>query len=436
MAFIYNKDEKGIKKALDIQLDEINDGLSRPIEIKSTKISKVGVLGSGLMGHGIAYVTALAGMRVVMIDTSQENIDKGIDRINAILNESLVKGFISKEKIQDVLSRINATVDYSQLVDCDLIIEAVFENRKLKAKIISDSEKFLASNGILASNTSSIPITSLSDSTINPEKFIGIHFFSPVHKMKLVEIIKGERTDSETLAKAFDYVLKINKVPIVVNDSRGFYTYRVFEKYTGEGMALLSEGNSAQAIETAGTNAGFPVGPLAVIDEISIELIAHIRDQTWHDLKIEGKDLPTGPWDSVIDFMTKEVKRTGRASGGGFYEYPKGKKKFLWPELNNYYPLSDNLLEEKEMIDRFYFIQVIETIKCYSEGVLTKVADANIGSILGWGFPSFTGGTLQFVNSYGMEDFKNRCKELSENYGERFSCPKLIDEMINNGETF
>ena len=254
--------------------------------------------------------------------------------------------------------------------------------------------------------------------------------------MKLVEIIKGERTDSETLAKAFDYVVKINKVPIVVNDSRGFYTYRVFEKYTGEGMALLSEGNSAQAIETAGTNAGFPVGPLAVIDEISIELIAHIRDQTWHDLKIEGKDLPTGPWDSVIDFMTKEVKRTGRASGGGFYEYPKGKKKFLWPELNNYYPLSDNLLEEKEMIDRFYFIQVIETIKCYSEGVLTKVADANIGSILGWGFPSFTGGTLQFVNSYGMEDFKNRCKELSENYGERFSCPKLIDEMINNGETF
>ena len=436
MAFIYNKDEKGIKKALDIQLDEINDGLSRPIGIKSTKTSKVGVLGSGLMGHGIAYVTALAGMRVVMIDTSQENIDKGIDRINAILNESLVKGFISKEKIQDVLSRINATVDYSQLVDCDLIIEAVFENRKLKAKIISDSEKFLASNGILASNTSSIPITSLSDSTINPEKFIGIHFFSPVHKMKLVEIIKGERTDSETLAKAFDYVVKINKVPIVVNDSRGFYTYRVFEKYTGEGMALLSEGNSAQAIETAGTNAGFPVGPLAVIDEISIELIAHIRDQTWHDLKIEGKDLPTGPWDSVIDFMTKEVKRTGRASGGGFYEYPKGKKKFLWPELNNYYPLSDNLLEEKEMIDRFYFIQVIETIKCYSEGVLTKVTDANIGSILGWGFPSFTGGTLQFVNSYGMEDFKNRCKELSENYGERFSCPKLIDEMINNGETF
>ena len=436
MAFIYNKDEKSIKKALNIQLDEINDGLSRPIDIKSTKISKVGVLGSGLMGHGIAYVTALAGMRVVMIDTSQENLDKGINRINAILNEALVKGFLSEEKIQDVLSRINATVDYSQLVDCDLIIEAVFENRNLKAKIISDSEKFLASNGILASNTSSIPITSLSDSTIKPEKFIGIHFFSPVHKMKLVEIIKGERTDSETLAKAFDYVIRINKVPIVVNDSRGFYTYRVFEKYTGEGMALLSEGNSAQVIETAGTNAGFPVGPLAVIDEISIELIAHIRDQTWHDLKIEGKDLPTAPWDSVIDFMTKEVKRTGRASGGGFYEYPKGKKKFLWPELNNYYPPSDTLLEEKEMIDRFYFIQAIETIKCYSEGVLTKVADANIGSILGWGFPSFTGGTLQFVNSYGMQDFKNRCEELSENYGERFSCPKLIDEMINNGETF
>ena len=423
-------------KAIQLQLDEINDGLSRPPEIKPTKTSKVGVLGSGLMGHGIAYVSALAGMQVVMTDTSQKNIDKGLNKIKTIIDRACDKGLFSKKKGQDIISRINATVDYSELGGSDLIIEAVFEDRNLKAKVISNSEKFLESNGILASNTSSIPITSLSNNTINAKKFIGIHFFSPVHKMKLVEIIKGEKTDPETLAKAFDYVVKINKVPIVVNDSRGFYTYRVFEKYTGEGMALLSEGNSAQSIESAGNKAGFPIGPLAVIDEISIGLIAHIRDQTRQDLKIEGKDLPTNPWDNVIDFMTKKVKRTGRASGGGFYEYPKGERKFLWPELNNHFPLSNELLEEKEMIDRFYFIQAIETIKCFEEGVLTKVVDANIGSILGWGFPSFTGGTLQFVNTYGFQEFKNRCKELSDNYGKRFSCPRLIDKMIKNGQTF
>ena len=436
MVFINNKDDVNRKKTIQLQLEKIKDGLSRPPEIKSMKILKVGVLGSGLMGHGIAYVTALAGIKVVMIDTSQKNVNKGLSRIKTILNDSYNKGFISKEMIEDVISRINATHDSSKLAGCDLIIEAVFENRELKSKVISDSEKFLKSNGILASNTSSIPITSLSENLINPEKFIGIHFFSPVHKMKLVEIIKGEKTDSETLAKAFDFVIKIKKVPIVVNDSRGFYTSRVFERYTGEGMALLAEGNSAQAIETAGKNAGYPVGPLAVIDEINIGLAADIRDQGWHDLEVEGKDLPRGPWDDVIDFMTKEVKRTGRASGGGFYEYPKGEEKYLWPELNNYFPLTDKPLDEKEMIDRFYFSQVIETIRCYEEGVLTKVAEANIGSLFGWGFPAFTGGTLQFVNTYGIREFKKRSQELSENYGDRFSCPQLIDEMINDGKTF
>tara|TARA_B110000196_G_C21079934_1_gene631933 strand:- start:77 stop:1351 length:1275 start_codon:yes stop_codon:yes gene_type:complete len=423
-------------KAIQLQLDEINDGLSRPPEIKPTKTSKVGVLGSGLMGHGIAYVTALAGMKVVMIDTSQENVDKGLNRIKTILQDSCDKGLIPKGKITDVISRINATDDYSQLIGCDLIIEAVFEHKELKAKVTSDSEKFLKSNGILASNTSSIPITSLSENIINPEKFIGIHFFSPVHKMKLVEIIKGKKTDSRTLAKAFDYVIKIKKVPIVVNDSRGFYTSRVFERYTGEGMTLLSEGNSAEAIEAAGKKAGYPVGPLAVIDEINIGLAADIRDQGWHDLEAEGKDLPRGPWDNVIDFMTKKVKRTGRAGGGGFYEYPKEEKKYLWPELKNHFPFSDTPLDEKEMIDRFHFSQSIETIRCYEEGVLSTVAEANIGSLLGWGFPSFTGGTLQFVNAYGIQKFKDRSQELSDKYGDRFSPPKLLDRMINENRYF
>ena len=423
-------------KDLKSQLNQIMDGISRPSEIKPTKTLRVGVLGSGLMGHGIAYVTALAGINVVMIDTSQEKADKGLNRIKTILNDSCKKGFFPKTKINEVLSRVNATDNYSQLDGCDLIIEAVYEDRNLKAKVTKEAEQFLARNGIFASNTSSIPITSLAKNIINPQKFIGIHFFSPVNKMKLVEIIKGNNTNSETLAKAFDYVIKINKVPIVVNDSRGFYTYRVFERYIGEGMAFLSEGTSAQSIEAAGEKAGFPVGPLAVSDEISIELIAHIRDQKWHDLESEGKDVPTGSWDNVINFMTKEVKRNGRASGSGFYEYPKNKKKYLWPKLNHHFPLSDAPLDEKEMIDRFYFIQAIETIRCFEEGVLTRVADANIGSIYGWGFPAFTGGTLQFVNNYGILEFKNRSEELYDKYGERFSCPKLIDEMIKNGETF
>ena len=427
---------KNIMKSLWFQLNEINAGASRPSEVDPTVSSKVGVLGSGLMGHGIAYVTALAGMEVVMTDVSQENADKGLERIKVILEEAYQRGLLSKQKITDTLSRINATNDYSKLTGCDLIIEAVFEDRELKAKVTSKAEQYLESNGVFASNTSTIPITGLAKKSLKPEKFIGIHFFSPVHKMKLVEIIKGKKTDAETLAKAFDYVIKIRKVPIVVNDSRGFYTYRVFERYTGEGMALLAEGNSAEAIETAGKKAGYPVGPLAVIDEINIGLAAHIRDQTWRDLEVEGKDLPTGSWDNVIDFMTKEVKRTGRASGGGFYEYPKGEKKYLWPDLKNHFPLSDTPLDETEMIDRFHFLQAIETIRCYEEGVLTTVADANIGSIFGWGFPSFKGGTLQFVNAYGIQKFRNRAQELSDHYGDRFSCPKLIDEMINNGETF
>jgi len=427
---------KNIMKSMWFQLNEINAGASRPKGIEQTKTSKVGVIGSGLMGHGIAYVTALAGMEVVMTDISQVKADKGLSRIKKIFNGGLKRGLLTEQKMNESLKKIIATEDLSKLSGCDLIIEAVFEDSELKANVTAKAEKYLDTNGVFASNTSTIPITSLADKSVRPEKFIGIHFFSPVHKMKLVEIIKGEKTDAYTMAKAFDYVLKIKKVPIVVNDRRGFYTTRVFERYTGEGMALLAEGNSAEKIEAAGIQAGYPVGPLAVIDEINISLAAHIRDQTWRDLKAEGKDLPTGPWDKVIDFMTKEVHRSGRASGGGFYEYPQDGKKYLWPELKNHFPLSDNPLEEKEMIDRFHFLQAIETIRCYEEGVLTTVADANIGSILGWGFPSFKGGTLQFVTDYGIQEFKNRAEELMDSYGDRFEPPKLLNTMIEENESF
>ena len=268
------------------------------------------------------------------------------------------------------------------------------------------------------------------------EKFIGIHFFSPVHKMKLVEIIKGEKTSQDTLAKAFDFVLKIKKIPIVVNDSRGFYTSRVFERYTSEGMALLAEGNAAESIESAGKKAGHPVGPLAVVDEINIGLAAHIREQNRKELSEKNEKLPKGNWDRVIDFMTEDAKRLGRANGGGFYEYPDNGRKYLWPELKTYFPLSKNPLSQEEIIDRLRFIQAVETIRCYEEGVLNSVAEANIGSIFGWGFAPFKGGTLQFVNDYGIKQFIERTKELAEKYGDRFLPPQLLLDMEVKGETF
>ena len=430
------KVSKNIMNATWFQMNALNSEVSRPKDISLTSTSKVGVLGSGLMGHGIAYASAMAGIEVVMTDVNQESANNGLKRIRNILESAQKRGLIDQEKMDAALQRITPTDDNKLLKGCDLIIEAVFEDRDLKAKVTAKAEKHLVENGVFASNTSSIPITSLAEQSASPEKFIGIHFFSPVHKMKLVEIIKGKMTSPQTLAKAFDYVLKIKKIPIVVNDSRGFYTSRVFERYTGEGMTLLTEGNSAKNIESAGKQAGFPVGPLAVIDEISIGLAAHIRDQSWKDLKAAGKEIEVGPWDGVIDFMTKEVNRTGRAGHGGFYEYPNNEEKYLWPELEKHFPLSENPLSQQEMIDRFHFIQAIETVRCYEEGVLTSVADANIGSIFGWGFPLFKGGTLQFINDYGLKQFRVRARDLSKQYGKRFSPPKLIDQMIEKGQTF
>ena len=411
-------------------------GASRPKNVKPTEVKKLGVLGSGLMGHGITYVSALSGLNLVMTDATQENADKGLSRIKVILNEEFKQGRITKGKMDEILSRITATADYDKLRNCDLIIEAVFEDRDLKGKVTTEAEKIMDSNGVFASNTSTLPITGLAEKSIRPEKFIGIHFFSPVHKMKLVEIIKGDKTNDETIAKAFDYVLKIKKIPIVVNDSRGFYTSRVFSTYPNEGLALLAEGNSPQEIESAGKKAGMPVGPLAVIDEVNIGLVAGIRNQTRKDLAAEGKKLPPGPADPVIDLMTEKLNRLGRANGRGFYEYPDNGKKYLWPELKKHFPPTKNPLSQNKMIERMLFVQVIETIRCYEENVVTSVEDANIGSIFGWGFAPFKGGTLQFVNDYGIQEFEKQAQKLAKKYGERFAPPELLIEMAANNQTF
>ena len=411
-------------------------GASRPKNVKPTEVKKLGVLGSGLMGHGITYVSALSGLNLVMTDATQENADKGLSRIKVILNEEFKQGRTTKGKMDEILSRITATADYDKLRNCDLIIEAVFEDRDLKGKVTTEAEKIMDSNGVFASNTSTLPITGLAEKSIRPEKFIGIHFFSPVHKMKLVEIIKGDKTNDETIAKAFDYVLKIRKIPIVVNDSRGFYTSRVFSTYPNEGLALLAEGNPPQEIESAGKKAGMPVGPLAVIDEVNIGLVAGIRNQTRKDLAAEGKKLPPGPADPVIDLMTEKLNRLGRANGRGFYEYPDNGKKYLWPELKKHFPPTKNPLSQNKMMERMLFVQVIETIRCYEENVVTSVEDANIGSIFGWGFAPLKGGTLQFVNDYGIQEFEKQAQKLAKKYGERFAPPELLIEMAANNQTF
>ena len=425
---------KNMISAFWTQLNQIKKGASRPQNVPPQPTLKVSVLGAGMMGHGIAYVSALAGMDVVMTDANQESADAGLAKIVALMEKQIQRGRMTQEKMDGILSKILATAVYPQLAGCDLIIEAVFENRDLKAKVTGMAEAVMDPTGVFASNTSTLPITGLAEASVRPEKFIGLHFFSPVHKMQLVEIIVGEKTDDETLAKAFDYVLAIRKVPIVVNDSRGFYTSRVFSTWTYEGMAMLAGGQHPQAIEMAGLQAGMPVGPLAVMDEVSLSLAAHVRDQTLRDAAADDKMAINHPAFSVVDKML-ELGRPGRAGGGGFYEYD-GSGKHLWPQLTELFGTNQPQLDQQEMVDRILFIQSLETVRCLDEGVLRSVADANLGSIFGWGFAPFHGGTLQFINAYGIDKFVTRALELAEKVGARFAPPSSLIDMAKHGKTF
>ena len=431
---LLNKATKNIINANWFQLRKVKSGLSRPKKIPHTTITKVGVIGAGLMGHGIAYVSAKAGLEVVLIDSDQSKADKGLEKIKKILLADVKKQIISDGAVKGILNRITASHKYSQLNGCDLVIEAVYEDRNLKGRVTIEAEKNILNERVFASNTSTIPITVLAEKSNKPENFIGLHFFSPVNRMQLIEIIKAKKTSSHTLAKAFDYALKIGKIPIVINDNRGFYTTRVFERYAKEGMALLNEGNHPASIESAGKAAGFPVGPLAVIDEISIQLLADIREQSSEDLNSQRDSKSAKPWDDVIDYMLKVAKRTGRAAGKGFYEYPENNEKYIWPGIVKHFHLSQKPSTQEQMVERFYFSQSIEAIRCFEEKVLESVADANIGSIYGWGFPLFSGGIIQYINNYGLEKFRDRANILCSNHGERFCPPKFLDTMIENEE--
>ncbi|SCZ37923.1 MULTISPECIES: 3-hydroxyacyl-CoA dehydrogenase NAD-binding domain-containing protein [unclassified Pseudomonas] len=418
------------------QLNEIKAGGSRPQGLAPYLTKKVGVLGAGMMGAGIAYVSAVAGIAVVLKDVDLAAAEKGKARSAALLDKKVARGQLTAEQREATLARIHPTDSNADLAGCDLVIEAVFEDRALKASVSAAAQAVVGDDAVIASNTSTLPITGLALAVPDPTKFIGLHFFSPVEKMPLVEIIKGARTSDATLARGFDFVLQINKTPIVVNDSRGFFTSRVFGTFTNEGIAMLGEGVSAPMIETEARKAGMPVGPLAISDEVSLSLMSHIRAQTAKDLHAEGKMPIEHPAFAVIDLLLNEYKRSGKAAGAGFYEYPANGQKYLWPQLKSRFEKTDGQISPQDIRDRLLFIQALETVRCMEEGVLTSTADANIGSIFGIGFAAWTGGALQFINQYGLQDFVGRAQYLAEQYGERFSPPALLLEKAARHELF
>ncbi len=405
-------------------LNAIKSGASRPKDIAKWQAQKVGILGAGMMGAGIAYVSASKGICVVLKDVSIEAAEKGKAYSQKLLDKKVSQGRLNPEKRDQILANIQATADATDLQGCDLLIEAVFENHELKAKVTQEAERYLTANGIFASNTSTLPISGLAQASKNQTNFIGLHFFSPVDKMQLVEIIKGQNSSSETLAKAYDYVQQIGKTPIVVNDSRGFFTSRVFGTFVQEGLRLLAEGVHPAKIEMAALKAGMPVGPLAIQDEVSLTLSEHVAAETRKALQAEGKERPKSDADDVIHSMIHEFGRKGKAAGSGFYDYPEGAKKQLWSGLSHW--TKANTITEQEMIDRFLFVQALDTLRCLEEGVLTSVNDGNIGSIFGIGFPAWTGGAIQFLNQYGVAKAAARAQVLESKYGARFKAPDLL----------
>jgi len=401
-------------------MNAIKSGQSRPAKVPRYKPQKVGLLGAGMMGAGIAYAQAARGIATVLKDVSLEKAESGKSYSARLTQARVEKGRMSPHDQAALLARIVATDKTQDLQGCDLIIEAVFERRELKAQVTREAEPLLAPGGFFASNTSTLPIGGLAKASARPEKFIGIHFFSPVDKMKLVEIIRGKQTDDETVARAFDYVQSIGKIPIVVNDSRGFYTSRTFGTFVMEGAAMLGEGIPAAVIENAGIQCGMPVGPLAVLDETALSLSVQVLDQIRADYALEGKAYAATPGELLVERMVKELERHGRAGGGGFYDYPAGSRKVLWPKLKPLFEKAQLALNIQDIKDRMLYRQAVETARCLSEGVLTTVHDANIGSIFGIGFPAWTGGAMQFIYAMGVDAFLARADQLAAAYGPGF----------------
>lgn len=431
---------KNMIQAFWFDRNSINAGGSRPAGFGRRPATKVAVLGAGMMGAGIAYVTASNGIDVVLKDVSLEAAERGKDYSRKLLDKAVSRGKLTESARNEVLARIVPTATAQDLAGCDLVVEAVFENVGLKHKVFGEIESIVAPDALLGSNTSTLPIGSLAEGVARKQDFIGLHFFSPVDKLPLLEIIRGEQTSDEALARALDYAQQIKKTPIVVNDSRGFFTSRVIGTFVNEALALLGEGVHPATIDQATTQAGYPVGALQLTDELNMELFVKIRNETRAAVAATGGTLPAHPGEVVVDRMV-ELGRPGRLRGAGFFDYDdSGKRIALWPGLATEFPVQGNPadVDLHELQERMLFIEAIESVRCLEEGVLNTVADANIGSIMGIGFPPWTGGVLQYINGYpgGLPAFVIRADQLAQRYGDRFTPSPLLRKKAENGETF
>ncbi|MEP0944625.1 MAG: 3-hydroxyacyl-CoA dehydrogenase NAD-binding domain-containing protein [Rhizobiaceae bacterium] len=421
-------------RSLFINMQELNKGARRP-DVAANSIKKIGVLGAGFMGAGIAYVTAKAGIEVVLIDRDQQAAEKGKAYSEDLLTKAISRRRSTEEKKQALLELITPTTDYGQLSDCDLIVEAVFEDKGIKKSVTEQTDAATSDNCIFASNTSTIPITELAKASKNPEKFVGIHFFSPVNRMMLVEIIKGEQTGDEALAMAIDYVMAIKKTPIVVNDTRGFYVNRCVMRYLNEAWNMLIEGVPVPMIDNVAKMAGMPVGPLTLNDAVAIDLSQKVIKQTIADL---GDDAVDPRHAKLVNTLVDDHGRVGKKAGKGFYDYPpKPAKATLWPELKDMYPQqSANEVSVQDIKDRYLFTIAMEAARTVEEGVVSDIREADVGAILGFGFAPYTGGPLSFIDEMGLETFRARAEELAAQYGSHFKATALINEMAASGDTF
>ncbi len=428
---------KNMIQAFFFDLQKITKGGARPDGYDKFRATKVVVLGAGMMGAGIAYVCARAGMQVVLKDVAVESAEKGKAYSAGILDKAVSRGRMTPEARDEILDRITATSDAADAAGADLVIEAVFEDQALKQKVYAEIEPHIAPDALFASNTSTLPVTGLSTGVSKPESFIGLHFFSPVDKMPLLEIVVGEKTSDESIARAIDVAQQIKKTPIVVNDSRGFFTSRVIGTFLSEAAAMLGEGVSPVSIEQAGLQAGYPTGPLALVDEVSLTLSRRIREEARAAAEAAGQDYPDHPAFPVMDRMVSEFDRGGRAAGAGFYDYEGGKRAGLWPGLVENFG-GTNEIPFRDMQERMLFAEALESVKCVDEGVLRSTAEANIGSIFGIGFPPWTGGVLQYINGYegGPAGFVARANELAAAYGDRFTPPRSLVDLAAAGGRF
>ena len=424
---------RNMMRSLFINKGAADKLVRRPEGIGKSKVSKLGILGAGMMGAGIAYVSAKAGMEVVLLDTSIDNAEHGKAYSANLLKKAIERKRSTEAKAEALLSLIKPTTDYNDLEGCDLVIEAVFESVELKADVTAKTEAVVPESCIFASNTSTLPITGLAEASKRPDQFIGLHFFSPVDRMPLVEVILGEKTRDEAIARSLDYIQQIRKTPIVVNDSRGFYTSRVFGTSTNEGIMMLAEGVKPALVENIAKRAGLPVGPLAVIDEVTLELAYKIGKETAEAM---GKQFPADKGQEAIRRMVEDLDRKGKRFGAGFYDYPADAKKHLWPGLAEEFPSSDEQPPVDELIKRLLYIQSLETARCFEEGVITHPEDGDIGSIFGWGFPPWTGGTLSLIDTVGIGEFVSECDRMAEAYGPRFAVSDWLRDRAQKNLSF